>query len=369
MSLDMDGLFRSPSQHLFVESAGRKDTRSVDVSFWRPFFVPLLNWLTPTLAPETIRSMEHPTQDGTMNLQASIDVTRKQFLVAVKGVRPRLHRFCARMCGSVLDGEDVVQETLADAFFRLPSLRDPSRLEPWLFRMAHNKCIDFLRRDKRNREDTVSYAPEHDEGVTPAELSPADEPIDEALAALVGELPPKERAAVLLKDVLDYSLADVADVVDSTVGGVKAALHRGRTKLRALHRAPTQSALDREQRALLDAYIECFNRQDWTALRQLIRVDARLEIVGASQGTMLDVGANYFTNYTRLPWEWKLSLARVDGAGEPFIVHFRRVDGAWQPVTAVRLWWDDGKVVAIKDYVHVEYLLQHSRTELATDIR
>lgn len=311
--------------------------------------------------------MEHGTESDTLELQASIGVSRKEFLAAVKGVRPRLHRFCARMCGSVLDGEDVVQETLAEAFFRLPSLRDPNRLEPWLFRIAHNKCIDLLRREKRNREDTVTYTEDHDAEL-PNGASPQidEEPIGDALAALVGELPPKERAAVLLKDVLEYSLAEVADAVDSTVGGVKAALHRGRAKLRALQSTPTQSELDREQRALVDAYIECFNRRDWSALQRLIRVDARLEIVGASEGTMLDVGVNYFGNYTALPWEWRLSLARVDGA-TPVIVHERRVGGVWRPLTAVQLWWEDGKVARIRDYVHVEYLLEHSRTELLSD--
>jgi RNA polymerase sigma factor (sigma-70 family) len=69
----------------------------------------------------------------------------------VNDVRPRLHRFCARMCGSVLDGEDVVQETLAQAFYALPSLKDESRLEAWLFRIAHHKCIGFLRRPRLAR--------------------------------------------------------------------------------------------------------------------------------------------------------------------------------------------------------------------------
>jgi RNA polymerase sigma-70 factor, ECF subfamily len=166
-------------------------------------------------------------------------------------------------------------------------------------------------------------------------------------------------------------LSEVADVVDSTVGGVKAALHRGRTKLRALHASGSaaQAELDREQRALLDAYVECFNRQDWTALRRLIQVDARLEIVGAAEGTMLDVGANYFTNYTALPWEWKLALARVDGIGEPIIVQLRLIDGEWRAATALRLWWEGGRVVRIRDYVHVEYLFQHARTELVVTER
>src|SRR5204863_7715902 len=105
-------------------------------------------------------------------------------------------------------------------------LKDPTRFEPWMFRIAYNKCIDFLRRERR-REDDVPFDEEHDRPEWPDESELFDAPIDEALATLVGELPPKERAAVLLKDVLDYPLTEVAHIADSTLGGVKAALHRG----------------------------------------------------------------------------------------------------------------------------------------------
>src|SRR6478672_2256569 len=106
------------------------------------------------------------------DLQRALVELQQQFLAQMKGLRPKLHRFCARMCGSALDGEDIVQETLAQAFYNLPFLRDPARLEPWLFRIAHRKCIDLLR---RGREEAV---PLDDENELPA--APADEePIGE----------------------------------------------------------------------------------------------------------------------------------------------------------------------------------------------
>jgi RNA polymerase sigma-70 factor, ECF subfamily len=296
--------------------------------------------------------------DSTADLQGPLEDTRKRFLAAVKDIRPRLHRFCARMTGSVLDGEDLVQETLAQAFYYLSSLKDESRLEPWLFRIAHNKCVDFLRREKRQREDTVPYVEEHIPDDVPVEAELDDEAVSDALAALVAELPPMERACVLLKDVLGYRLAEMAEVVESTVGGVKAALHRGRAKLRVLHQAHGSVELDREQRTLLEAYVECFNRRDWDALRRLVRTDARIEVVGVTETTV----ATYFGNYSGLPWEWKLSLARVDG--EPLIVHWRKAGADWVPLTAMKLWWRDGKVVRVRDYVHVDYLLRYSRTEV-----
>src|SRR6266542_4107484 len=144
---------------------------------------------------------KHMIEDGAADLGPALEETRNRFLAAVKEMRPRVHRFCSRMCGSVLDGEDLVQETLAQAFYYLPSLKDQSRLEPWLFRIAHNKCVDFLRREKRQREDTVPYEEEHAPEAMPDGGEFAGEPVGEGLAALVAQLPPKERACVLLKDV------------------------------------------------------------------------------------------------------------------------------------------------------------------------
>lgn len=303
-----------------------------------------------------IQQPESRLSDPTPELQKAIAQSRKEFVATAAALRPRLHRFCARMCGSLLDGEDVVQEALAEAFFTLPMLRDSTRFEPWLFRIAYHKSIDFVRRNKRRQHDTVL-----DETSEPASDGDTDDlsdaPIDEALAMLVGELPPKERAAVILKDVLDYPLTEVADIADTTVGGAKAALHRGRSKLRErdVASAPAIVGFDGDQRRLFDAYAECFNRRDWEGLKHLVRADARLEIVGENEGVMSVLGATYSGNYTRLPHEWRLSAELIDGT--PAVVHWRRTDAAWVPHSAIRLWWENGQVIRIRDYIHVGYLL------------
>jgi len=144
------------------------------------------------------------------------------FLETVRDLRPKLHRYCARMTGSVLDGEDVVQDALFQAYRRLDTYDDSRPLAPWLFRIAHNQCIDFLRRrDARRRAEEAVAAPDL---VDAAEaIGPG---VGRALEHLVVALPPKERACVLLKDVFGYSLEEIAELVDSTVGGVKAALNR-----------------------------------------------------------------------------------------------------------------------------------------------
>src|SRR5262245_23076285 len=149
------------------------------------------------------------------------------FLETISTLRPSLHRYCARMTGSVMDGEDVVQETLFEAYRKLDKFDESRPLKPWLFRIAHNRCIDFLRRKGvRDEAETAVATPE---AVLPAEPSALG--VGKAVEHLVASLPPKERACVLLKDVFDYSLEEIAELVDSSVGGVKAALNRARTKL------------------------------------------------------------------------------------------------------------------------------------------
>src|SRR5579859_2058263 len=206
------------------------------------------------------------------------------FLETITQLRPPLHRYCARMTGSVMDGEDVVQEALFEAYRKLDQFDETRPLKPWLFRICHNRCIDFLRR-KGVREKAEAAAAQ------PEETSP-DEPntfgIGKAVEHLVVSLPPKERACVLLKDVFDYSLEEVAELVDSTVGGVKAALNRGRTKLAASPPAQPVRSADPEMARIVQLYVERFNRHDWNAVRELISADARLRVADRYAGSLSD---------------------------------------------------------------------------------
>src|SRR3954453_13882005 len=187
------------------------------------------------------------------------------FLETVANLRPSLHRYCSRMTGSIFDGEDVVQEALFQAYRMLESFDDSRPLKPWLFGIAHNRCIDFLRR-RGVREEAETAATEPDRVMPDEPPGPA---LGRAVEHLVLALPPKERACVLLKDVFDYSLEEIAELVDSTVGGVKAALNRGRSKLASL---PQPSAPPRERNPetsrLLHLYVERFNQRDWDGLRE-----------------------------------------------------------------------------------------------------
>src|SRR5437773_8151207 len=133
------------------------------------------------------------------------------FLETIATLRPSLHRYCARMTGSVSEGEDVVQEALFQAYRKLDTFDDERPLKAWLFRIAHNRCIDFLRR--RGVRDEAEAAAAMSEAVSPAE--PATLGIGKAVEHLIASLPPKERACILLKDVFDYSLEEIAELVDA----------------------------------------------------------------------------------------------------------------------------------------------------------
>jgi RNA polymerase sigma-70 factor (ECF subfamily) len=278
------------------------------------------------------------------------------FLETVSNLRPQLHRYCSRMVGSVLDGEDVVQDALFQAYRKLESFDDSRPLKPWLFRIAHNQCIDFLRR-RRLRQDTEAEAAAPDSVVPKDPLGPG---IERAIERLVLALPPKERASVLLKDVLDYSLEEIAELVDSTVGGVKAALNRGRTKLASLPELSNRArpVPNPEAEQLLGLYVERFNRNDWDGLRELITADARVHVADKYFGPL--TGSPYFGRYQRLTDLWRVVVGEVDG--EPAVIVLEPGTGGWVPQALVRVEMSEGHIVGITDYTHCPWVLSSAES-------
>ncbi len=282
--------------------------------------------------------------------------SRERFLAMVGDLRPQLHRYCARLLGSALDGEDIVQDTLATAYFKLPVVREPRDLRAWLFRIAHNRAIDEIRRRKvRSGEgdEAPEVAVEAEDPVVKAQA------VGEALGTLIDRLPPKERAYILLKDVMGFSLQEIATIVGSSVGAVKAALYRGRTKLEGDDGVARQAdPATPKHRRLIEEYARCFNAGAWDDLVRLLAADARLEVLevydGLGHGAFTD---RYCFNYSKFSFDWQLRLGELDG--ETLLLVDRYFDDRPELFSAIRLWSRDGEIIRVRDYLHVPtYLLE-----------
>jgi RNA polymerase sigma-70 factor (ECF subfamily) len=275
---------------------------------------------------------------------------REDFLALVDGVRPELHRYCARLTGSVIDGEDIVQDALAKAFYALSFAADVPPLRPWLFRIAHNAAIDWLR--GHGRRFTESRA-DLDDMVE--DDAPPDPAIIRAALGRFLELPLAQRSAVILKDVLDHSLDDVADTMATTVPAVKAALVRGRAKLR--EHSPSPPARDDAARAELDRYAALFNARDWDGVRAMVATDCRLDLVAKSQRLGKAVGM-YFGRYEKEGV--RIAVARLDGR-----LALAAFEGdAARASYFILLHWSAGRVTAIRDFRYVRYIAADAEYEL-----
>ena len=269
-------------------------------------------------------------------------------------IRPKLHRYCARMTGSSVDGEDVVQEALMKAMAALPATDAILRLESWVFRIAHNTALDFLRR--RARRDALHADEDPDMIADPANDTDRDLVAAASLHTFM-RLPVAQRSSVILKDVLGYSLGEIANFLEISVPTVKAALHRGRERLRTLADEPDDTpppALADGERALLAAYVERFNAGDFDGVRAMLADEVRLDLVNRRRLARRPEVEKYFTNYAHVA-DWRLVPGLVDGRPAALVYDRDEPDGA--PIYVILLAWTDGKVALIRDFRYARYIL------------
>jgi RNA polymerase sigma factor (sigma-70 family) len=152
------------------------------------------------------------------DLRPSLEKARSEFEALVREIRPELHRYCTRMSGSVVDGEDILQDTLAKAFYLLPQTQQITSLRSWLFRIAHNKAVDFTRGYARRFGEPLDQHAEIAADSTPIH----NQELAKMGLALFMKLTPVQRGAIILKDVLEHSLAEIAETLDTSVPSIKA---------------------------------------------------------------------------------------------------------------------------------------------------
>jgi RNA polymerase sigma-70 factor (ECF subfamily) len=295
------------------------------------------------------------------------DRDRRAELLALTGeLRPELHRYCARLMGSVIDGEDVVQDTFARALVALEEMEEMPPLRPWLFRIAHNRAVDLLRGRAVRMTEPIEAASDVADPASPdpVEMLMRQEAVKTAVSRFA-ELPTVQRSVVILKDVLDESLSEIANLLDLTVDAAKAHLARGRARLREINAQAGPFADARPASAAVARYVALFNQRDWDGLRALLADDVRLhQSTYPLRAGSAEVG-RFFSIYATFDGVW-LAPAWVEGR-EVIAVFADRAD----PKPSYMMWleWRDGQISFIRDYRYARYIVADAELALAPDIK
>lgn len=265
-------------------------------------------------------------------------------------LRPRLHRYCARMTGSAVDGEDVLQDSLIKALQARAEGAIVENLDGWLIRIAHNTSLDFLRRRARTN-------------VVPLSEYAEDAPMPETDIVTVGfqtflRLPELQRCAVILKDVLGHSIEEIAAVADCTPAAAKSALQRGRLTLRqwAVQTDDTRLPLMPEaSRQRMAHYVRLFQSGDFDAIRAMLAYDVKLELVNRLRLEGRDGVSRYFTAYVEAA-KWRYAFGAVEG--RPAMLVFDTTGATDKPAHFALLEWRGDRIAAIRDFLYAPYVLE-----------
>jgi RNA polymerase sigma factor (sigma-70 family) len=292
-------------------------------------------------------------------------MARQAQLLALAGeLRPELHRYCARLMGSVIEGEDVVQDTFARALVAVDELQEDAPLRAWLFRIAHNRALDLLRSRAIRAAEPIDAAMDIADPASPdpVEMLMRQEAVKTAVSRFA-ELSTVQRSVVILKDVLDEQLSEIAALLDLTVDAVKGHLARGRARLREINAQAVSVPAARPASAAVARYIALFNGRDWEGLRAMLADDVRLiQSAHPLRAGAADVGM-FFGIYSRSA-PVRLAAAWLDG---------REVIAVWEDSAAEKpsylMWleWTGGRISFIRDYKYVRYVVDDAELVLAPD--
>ena len=296
--------------------------------------------------------------------------------------RPALTGHCYRMLGSVVDAEDAVQEAMLRAWKSLDKFQQQSSLKTWLYRIATNVCLDTLAsserkrvrpldvsdgpvavRDgmplpQRRREEWLEPIPDAMALPAPADSDPGErailkESIRLAFVAALQYLPPRQRAVLLLTQVLSFSAAEAAEALDMTVASVNSALQRARATLATRNPAVAPRELTPEQRELLGRYVDAFERYDVAALSALLHEEATLSMPPYDMWLRgVDSISRWFLNQG-IGCKGS-ALRMVEANGVPAIAQWR--DGGKTPWAIIMLDFEGNRITSQTSYLDVETL-------------
>jgi RNA polymerase sigma-70 factor (ECF subfamily) len=297
--------------------------------------------------------------------------------------RPALTGHCYRMLGSVLDAEDAVQDTMLRAWKSLDRFKEQSSLKTWLYRIATNVCLDALNSSnrtrirplelsetpgtvapdmslpQRSRETWVEPIPDKlalpaDDSHTPEERAILRESIRLAFVAALQYLPPRQRAVLLLTQVLNWSAAETAEALDMSVAAVNSALQRARATLDVRNPSVVPRALSEEQQQLVARYVAAFEAYDVAALTKLLHEEATLSMPPYElwlQGH--DSITTWLLSFGLECRGSKLIPVEACG-GTPAFAQYRRM-GEW-PWALIMLDVDGDRITGMTSYLDVETL-------------
>jgi RNA polymerase sigma-70 factor (ECF subfamily) len=291
-------------------------------------------------------------------------------------LRPALHAYCRRLTGDLWDAEDLVQDTMLRGFGTLGRIAEPVRNpRAYLLRTATHLWIDWLRRRQRERAALSECALEAGDA---ASRAPSGE-LHDAGRRLLQHLAPRERAAVLLKDVFDLDLEETADVLETSVGAVKAALHRGRERLREADAiaARTFSARPVPSVSLVDRFAALMNAGDKAGLLALVLDNATVDNVGGGgletsrPGARVRLFDGALDGHPEWPAWFQFEAHRFERAlfrGEPIVLHFHTRRGRERLDALYRLDEEDGRVARLRSYGFCPEVMREVGAELGLPV-
>ena len=277
-------------------------------------------------------------------------MNKEEFENCLTALRPRLHRYCARMTGSAVNGEDVVQETLVKALLAYGQGVEIDHLDGWVFRIARNASLDFLREKSR-----VIVVPLTDE--LEAEALPESDIVAISFQTFL-RLPELQRCAVILKDVLGHSVDEIAGIAECSPAAAKSALQRGRAALRQLMLAPPDIQLplmSDVQRSKMAAFVHLFQSGDFDTIRAMLADDVKLELVNRLHWEGREKIAPYFTRYAQEK-KWRFNFGAVEG--QPAMLVFDAAGDMEKPAHFVLINWAENQIAEIRDYLFAPYVLE-----------